>query len=61
MMDATKTDDDPMTRILVEVTLGKAPAKPDTAMQAAFRRELQREVEQIRRNGGGVEVPSELP
>jgi hypothetical protein len=54
-------DTDEMTRILVEVTTGKPPAKPDTVEFAVMRKKLKREVDEIRAKGGTVLVPHEIP
>jgi hypothetical protein len=44
-------------RILVEVTLGKPPAQPDTPEQAAFRQKMVVEVAEIKARGWIVDIP----
>lgn len=54
-------DDDPHTRILLEVTNGDEHPETDTPELAAYRAQVRREVAEIRATGGIVEIPSELP
>lgn len=46
-----------LRRILLEITLGREPAKPDTPALAEKRRRLQESVDEIRRLGGIVDIP----
>lgn len=52
---------DDITRILLEVVQGKAPATPDTPDQAVFREKLEEEVAQLKADGKVIEVPFEMP
>lgn len=54
-------DSDTMNRILVEVTLGRQPARPDTEEEAAFRRKMEIQVAQIENEGYTVDIPGEIP
>jgi hypothetical protein len=54
-------DGDTRERILIEVSLGvKAPAH-ESAEAREFRRKITREVEAIVEQGGGIDVPGEIP
>lgn len=54
-------DDDPATRILLEVTNGDEHPETDTPEQADYRERVRKDVEHIKRRGGVVDIPSELP
>ncbi|MDQ3169184.1 MAG: hypothetical protein M3Q55_03460 [Acidobacteriota bacterium] len=54
-------DDDPHTRILLEVTLGDEHPEFDTREQADYRERVRKDVEDIKRRGGVVDIPSEIP
>ena len=47
-------------RMLVEITLGKEPDARNAA-EREVRTRLTRQVDEIRRKGGIVEVPSDIP
>ena len=52
---------DRLTKILLEVTLGVSPEKPDTPEEAARRAQYKAEVDEIGARGGIVEIPGEIP
>ena len=54
-------DSERMTKILLEVTLGKPAPEHEGAEDAAIRARLKKEVDEIRAKGGAVDVPPELP
>lgn len=54
-----KTDD--LERMLVEITTGKPPARPDSLEEAAMRSQLMKECNEIEARGGTVEIPHEIP
>lgn len=47
-------------RMLVEITLGKKPEATNAA-EREVRKRLTRQVEEIVRKGGMVEIPSDIP
>ena len=49
-----------LERMLVEITLGRIPEVKNAAERKA-RDRLTREVEEIRRKGGTVKIPHDLP
>lgn len=50
-----------LDRILFEVMDGATSARPDTPREAEMRRTLEDQVAEIRRQGGIVDIPSEIP
>lgn len=50
-----------MTQILVAVTNGEPPPAEESKDEAEFRQKIEAEVAEIRRKGGIVEIPSEIP
>lgn len=45
------------TEILLEVTLGRTPAKPDTPEEAELRARYEVQVDEIGAKGGIVDIP----
>lgn len=50
-----------LTRILLEIVNGAPPVRRDTDEEAQIRRQLEDDVVAIRRRGGIVEIPPEMP
>ena len=52
---------DEVSRMLLEITLGKEPAVPDDEEHAEMRAQLQKECDQIRADGYEVDIQFEIP
>ena len=50
-----------LERILIEVATGKKAARKDTAEEATMRSKLTQECNEIKKKGGVIDVPSEIP
>ena len=48
-------------RIIVEESLGMKPKRPDTPEEAKFRALTKKDIEECKRKGYAIDVPSEWP